>query len=405
MSSATQFRAVDARSLVPGVPAGLAGLLVKDSPARQPIARLIAVGDTLPATNGFVGRRQEPTLASRSVCETLQSSDVVFANLEAVLSDEPLEQCHFSVPTESARSLVGAGISLVNLANNHTIDAGPLGLESTALTLNGQGITTLGASGEGCRAEAATRTDANGLSIGWLAAARTGLDPPAGGWWVHELNPDSILLQVRKARSEVDCLIVSLHTGYMFVEFPHPDTRRLAQRLAAEGADLILMHHPHVLQGVEVLEGGAVVCYSLGNFRFDWRAGIIPTAADEGMQREGALFCFELDRQGVVSAVLLPTWTGDDLEVDWLNPERAGDVAARVTRLSQELMKPDWEKLFWRQRADRNTLHGIKMLWYLLRRGRLIHLGRQLGKLRFHHLTMFSSWMIQRFRAADDQTP
>ncbi len=90
---------------------------------------------------------------------------------------------------------------------------------------------------------------------------------------------------------------MSLHTGFMLVEYPAPEVRAMALRLAAAGADLILMHHPHVLQGVEVTDEGRVICYSLGNFLFDWQEGEIPVPIVEDLQRQGGIFTFELDRR------------------------------------------------------------------------------------------------------------
>jgi poly-gamma-glutamate synthesis protein (capsule biosynthesis protein) len=56
---------------------------------------------------------------------------------------------------------------------------------------------------------------------------------------------------VIQAQTDVDALIVSIHIGLMYIDYPRPQHKAMAERLMAAGADLILMHHAHVLQGVQ----------------------------------------------------------------------------------------------------------------------------------------------------------
>src|SRR5205814_2618322 len=68
-------------------------------------------------------------------------------------------------------------------------------------------------------------------------------------------------------KKEVDCVVVSLHWGYEYVDYPSRGQQAFARRLVDAGAELVIGHHPHVVQGVEEYRGG-LIAYSLGDFRF-----------------------------------------------------------------------------------------------------------------------------------------
>jgi poly-gamma-glutamate capsule biosynthesis protein CapA/YwtB (metallophosphatase superfamily) len=79
---------------------------------------------------------------------------------------------------------------------------------------------------------------------------------------------NDILEDVRAVRQQVDLVVVSLHWGVEYVDQPSKAQREMAHRLIDEGVDLILGHHPHWLQGLEVYHD-KLIAYSLGNFIFD----------------------------------------------------------------------------------------------------------------------------------------
>ena len=83
--------------------------------------------------------------------------------------------------------------------------------------------------------------------------------------------------EIRNARDNCDFLIVSFHWGREFDFYPYDHQRELAYLAADSGADVVVGHHPHVLQGIEEYNGSRIF-YSLGNFVFDWQ---VPTGTDE----------------------------------------------------------------------------------------------------------------------------
>src|SRR5439155_21722568 len=151
-------------------------------------------------------------------------------------------------------------------------------------------------------------------------------------------------------------LLVSVAIGFLYLDCPHPAPRAMARRLAAAGAHVVLMQHPHVLQGVETTADGRILCYSLGNFLFDWKEGLIPNLVMVQEQNEGAVFVFDLDRSGVVRAAAVPTYTDERCRVRWAAGARGRAIEERLLRLSRDLLG-NYSPAFWRQRAERNTKH------------------------------------------------
>src|SRR5207244_1416927 len=114
---------------------------------------------------------------------------------------------------------------------------------------------------------------------------------------------------------------------------PRPQHKVMAERLMSSGADLILMHHAHVMQGIQVTSQRRICCYNLGNFLYDWEEGDVQTPVMLREQNEGAVFCFELDKNGVAAAAVLPTWIDDECRVHWATAERGYEILNRLARI------------------------------------------------------------------------
>jgi len=107
---------------------------------------------------------------------------------------------------------------------------------------------------------------------------------------------DGLIALVNKIRDQVDFIVVSLHWGFEYEPQPHPRQIEDAHRLIHAGVDLILGHHPHVIQGIERYRGKYIL-YSLGNFLFDQHD-------EEG--KESYLFGCTLGEDGLLSPHILP---------------------------------------------------------------------------------------------------
>ncbi len=207
----------------------------------------------------------------------LKKADVLFGNMESVFipDDFPREQIDQGVMIagvggpEGAAALKRAGFDILNMAANHVLDAGSIGLDHTRKCLEEAGILVGGVGWSQEEARQFKIIEKKGIRFGFLCYAED------SNWTLGHTNPgyamvdaDMIMGDVRAHRDEVDVLVVSIHADMEFVPTPSVPRIELSRRIAQAGADIILEHHPHVPQGIEMVDG-SLIAYSLGNFIFD----------------------------------------------------------------------------------------------------------------------------------------
>jgi hypothetical protein len=243
------------------------------------------------------------------------------------------------------------------------------------------------------------RTDVNGLRVGWLGCGRTLLPQNDEGPRYWEFNETELSAAIARARPEVDVLIISMHIGLMYMDYPRPEHKLIAERLIQHGADLILMHHAHVLQGVQVTLHGRMCCYNLGNFLYDWMEGKVQTPVVLREQNEGAIFWFEIDQKGIALAAAFPTWIDEDCRVHWATGERGHAILNRLGRISRDL-EGDFAPVFERQRAERNMGPILKVLAFHIKHRNWRKIIDSLRRARFEHLKMVIRWLTGFYRTS-----
>ncbi|NJD01872.1 MAG: CapA family protein [Ruminiclostridium sp.] len=252
-----------------------------------PVLKLMAVGDIMLGRS--VGKRLEKTkdgydTAFSDVSGLLNHGDIVFANIEA-----PITESLHSLNKEkniilksspiSIDALESAGFNLFSLANNHMLDYYDTGLFDTMNLLDNNGLKYSGAGKNLEDARKPAIIEKNGIRIGLLSytdmaqyifagnpsisfAAETG---KAG---VAPRIYEYISEDISKLREQVDLVAISLHWGVEESFTVTPEQVEFAHKLLDEGADMILGHHPHQFQGIEIYKGKPIL-YSMGNFIFD----------------------------------------------------------------------------------------------------------------------------------------
>ncbi|MCC6731417.1 MAG: CapA family protein [Chthonomonadales bacterium] len=302
-----------------------------------PTATLCAVGDVLLARG--VGRRIErygTDWPFERVAPWLRATDLAFANMECALTTRGAavpKPFVFRGDPGSARGLRDAGIDVVSLANNHTLDYGRTGLADTmdALRVAGVGWVGAGATLRAARRPLVRRVGA--LRVGFVAMSDfvpEGVFPRQDRESVARASERAVREAVVAARRAADVAVVSLHWGVEFRGRPSARQVALARAAAAGGADLVLGHHPHVLQPLEWLPGRGgrrtLAAYSLGNFVFDPRGA--------AASRTVILRC-RLGRDGVESASVLPVLLRDCRPTP-ATGAGAQAILRRVAKLSAE---------------------------------------------------------------------
>jgi poly-gamma-glutamate synthesis protein (capsule biosynthesis protein) len=242
----------------------------------------MAVGDLmLGRTIGDRITSRGHTVVFADVLSVLQEADILVGNLECVISDVGTEQPKgftFRAPPDAALALADAGVDVVGLANNHTLDFGIDGLGDMMARLRENDIAAAGAGIDGTAARAAVILVRNGVRVAILSyvnvpVERTGFDTRS--WAAGVLTPgiawgeaDTIRADVQAARALADVVVVMLHVGLEGQPAVLPLQTELAHAAVDAGAALVLGTHSHVLESVERYNGG-LIAYSLGNFVFD----------------------------------------------------------------------------------------------------------------------------------------
>ncbi len=247
-------------------------------------AVLVAVGDNLihdviyqQARQRTGGEGYDFAPAYEKIAPLVAQGDFAFINQETLLAGDELPPSSypaFCSPTEVGREMLRLGFNLFSTANNHSLDWRVPGIQAAGRFWEQQEDIAMA----GCyctqeEREGIAYLTRNGMTVALIAATEltNGIPRPEGEVGVLLLNEDRelILQKLETAAQNADFVILSLHWGIEGSGYYTDGQRELAQLLAEAGADLILGHHPHVLQGGEYLEtsrGRSYVAYSLGNF-------------------------------------------------------------------------------------------------------------------------------------------
>ncbi len=330
---------------------------------------LVAGGDVLPH------RRVKASAATHGwsdvfagVAPALQAADLAFVNLESPVApdhDQGVRGEVFNAPAALLDGLTEAGVDVVSFANNHAFDQGPDGLVETVTRARATGLSLVGAAPDCAGAQAATLHEVRGTRVAFLAATdllnldlHAGDHAPclfvAGPVCTGDCGPDRdavhfaldearLVRAVRAARAQADVVVLSFHWGDEYRTTPLPEYPRLAQTLVDAGVDVLLGHHPHVLQPVAELTAAdgrrAVVAYSLGNLVSDmsssWRPGA-PIGASR--TRDGALLRVTVAAGGVRGVEVLPTYT--DNQPDRVRVVLLSDVDPALQAQRQAAIAP-----------------------------------------------------------------
>ncbi len=253
-------------------------------------ATILFVGDVLPLEDRDYFEKARPLISG---------ADFAVCNLECPLSTHgartPLKfdgrgrviqrEYFFRASPSQAGRLVDAGFDAVTLANNHIMDYGGEALLETLAALEHAGLKHVGAGPDLQAAREPMVFEVEGQTVAVIAyvSALTlpgtdhfaATDETAGTVFVSggqdgrpsEQCRQMVRNDIRAARSLADFVVASFHWGREASKEPAALPRSLAHWSIDCGADMVVAHHPHVLQGIEIYQGRPIA-YSLGNFAF-----------------------------------------------------------------------------------------------------------------------------------------
>ncbi len=326
------------------------------------------------------------------------AADINVGNLEIPYTTRgtphPTKSVVFRSRPENLEGIRFAGVDLVTIGNNHIIDYGEIGMLDTMEGLEERGIPYFGAgTSEYFAVLPAFRTE-RGVRLAFLGQCNrtgrqwnyqpfldAGYDKPGFAY----LLPHNLATSLADARDLADVVILQTHSGveyipvppddgrawtapppveasevvpgqpeFRFLNEPTPGDRELRRQALDFGADVLINHHPHVLQGFESYDG-KLIAHSLGNFVFDlWYPETMPTM----------VLTLEIEKDGIVGYTFTPAWIDD-----WIpQPVRGGlsreiiDRLADYSRPLNALVVPDYPAGYARIHLSRSEVDSQRVV-------------------------------------------
>lgn len=242
---------------------------------------LLITGDIIPsrAVNSQMKAKNDFFWPLINIASVIQNADLTLINLEAPLTREcpvTTEGMTFCGDVRFIQSLSQAGVDVVNLANNHTLNYGWEGLAETEALLKEKGIATTGFSSRDllCTNDTACSTfvtkEIENSRVGFLGFNGVG----------QQIDRIRVEKQIRQADADVDLLVVSVHWGKEYEREPvadpglaPDDPNELGKLFIDWGADVVVGNHPHWYQKFERIKSkegkDKLIFYALGNTVFD----------------------------------------------------------------------------------------------------------------------------------------
>lgn len=339
---------------------------------------ITAVGDImlgdLPMCNGFGVGSTVKKHGSKFIFEKIKdelSGDIVFGNLEAVLSDKnknifSIKSMSLRGSSKSIEGLKYAGFNILSLANNHSLEHGYEALYDTMDLLNNNDIMPIGLGREKEIARKPTVFNIKTKKIAFLSYC---LRPDETAYRSIK-NKEDILDDIEDIKRDVDHIILSLHWGDEFVQFPAPWQIDFAHKLIDNGVSIIIGHHPHVMQGIEMYNGG-IIAYSLGNFVFDmWQR----------KERETVILKCVLSENRKIDKELIPVFINEKYQPEVLYGNDAKNLLSKIDMLSAELINEDLSDTD--EKTKRYEIQ-TKLCWAMHHKGYKKYFLKHIHKYRF----------------------
>jgi len=222
-----------------------------------------------------VNSYENPTWSFQNIKDILESANVVMVNCENAITEadkKVKKKFNFKMEPRQTEIFRRNNIHLVTIANNHVFDYGKEGLFDTIKNLNKYDIEHVGAGANLEQARAPVEKIINGKKLSFLAYGNYSPATATSPGVVYR-NPKYVIEDIHRAKAKgADLVIINFHWGNENSRYPTKSDQLLAHLAIDNGADIIIGHHPHVIQPVEIYKN-KIIAYSLGNFIFGGNSG------------------------------------------------------------------------------------------------------------------------------------
>lgn len=301
--------------------------------------KIIAVGDIFLGEHPYTLNHGVATIVKKNGCgflfskikEHLSGGDIICGNLEGIISPKKKEETGiksaiFWGEPECAEALNKDGFNCLFLANNHTAQHGIDALKRTCQLLDKNNIKWTGFNDANPNSPIPAVFQVKGLKIGILAYCETQqyrLDTPI----LPVINIENIKRDINNLRKDCDIIIISLHWGDEFIDYPSPKQIQIAHEIIDSGAHLIIGHHSHTTQGIERYKNG-LIAYSLGSFVKDlWQYKL----------RESVILKCEFSAEGIKSFDIVPIFINNKWQPEIYSGNAGNKLLKRVKDLSKAI--------------------------------------------------------------------
>jgi len=328
--------------------------------------RLMAVGDIMlgvSAPHSIVDKDNVPSrlkegnysdIFSEEVTKAFKKADIVFGNLECVVSEDFNDYDPNSwierpklmmAPPVAIDFLKQNNFSILNIANNHMLDHGKKKAEETIEHIAKNEMLYIGDPSN--QDNRVGQIEINNKKIGFFGY----------NLYVDEKKKvkNNIIKDIKNEKDNFDILVVSVHWGSEHIDRPSNEQMDFARKMVDLGVDIVLGHHSHVFQPVEIYEG-KVIAYSLGNFIFDmWR----PQHLHSG------ILDIEISQDNEIDVNIIPT-KQNDYKVDSNQTDRKNiRVTNNISRVEDSKEYKNWAKKstkkYYRELLNRYFLNFHKL--------------------------------------------
>jgi poly-gamma-glutamate capsule biosynthesis protein CapA/YwtB (metallophosphatase superfamily) len=333
---------------------------------------IIICGDLCPTEDTVVLFEQEDEISLfNTILNTFNSVDLVFGNLEFVLTDtpKPIKKSGPILHGASKYSTVfkKAGFNLLSLANNHIKDCGPEGVQSTMEACAKAGIATFGAALNLGNAKKPYIEEINGLKIGFIAFAEqefnTATENEAGA---NYFDPYEDLDSIAEFKKQVDYLIVIYHGGIEYYEYPSPLLQKKCRKFIDKGADFVSCQHSHCIGTMEEYANKKIL-YGQGNTLFGYRKG-------NNSWNHGLLVKIVIDTENRIADVLLMPIHATVKGIEFMDAAQSTKLLSNLYLRSKNLNNEKFIKEAWANFCNKKKEFYFPFLFGFNRY--LIHLNR-----------------------------
>jgi len=301
---------------------------------------LVMVGDSLIHNAVYYDAKTDDGYDFKPMLEEMKTIiskyDLAFYNQETILGGAGIGLSHyprFNSPYEVGDAFLDSGFNLVSLANNHTLDRGEQAIINSCNYWRSKDAYVSGSYCSQNERDNIEIREKNGIKYALLSYTTwtNGLKVPGGKqYYLNIYNKELVKKDIESVRDKVDLLMVSMHFGSEYTHTPTNRQKQIASYLADLDVDIIIGHHPHVVQPIEYI-GDTLVIYSLGNF----------ISAQRGVSRlTGLMVSLDVEKDNDTKKISFSNIEAELLYThsDYLKGSRTNFKVYPYTKLTEELL-------------------------------------------------------------------